>query len=156
VPQELETILQIGLALIGAYLTALWFCLVVWTFRDIHKRTRDVIVQILATLLVLVFNLPGLVLYLILRPPETLDEQYERALEEEALLEEIRERQACPTCKAHVEPTFVLCPMCATQVKRRCPSCSELLQLGWKLCPYCGYREPARDAEPATIGSREV
>lgn len=155
-PQELETILQIALALLGAYLTALWFCLVVWTFRDIHKRTRDVVVQVLATLLVLVFNIPGLVLYLILRPPETLDEQYERALEEEALLDEIRERQACPTCKTHVEPTFLLCPTCATQLKRRCSNCNELLQLGWKLCPYCGYREPAREAGPAPVASGEL
>lgn len=155
-PQELETALQIVLALAGAYLTALWFCLVVWTIRDIRTRTRDVIVQILATLLVLVFNIPGLVLYLILRPPETLDEQYERALEEEALLDEIRERQACPRCKTHAEPTFLVCPMCATPLKRRCPTCNQLLQLGWKLCPFCGVREPAREAEAASIATREA
>lgn len=154
-PEGLETILHIALALVGAYLTALWFCLVVWTFRDIHKRTRDVLVQILATLLVLIFNIPGLVLYLILRPPETLDEQYERALEEEALLEEIRERSACPTCKTHAEPSFLVCPMCATPLKRRCLQCNELLHLGWKLCPYCGYQEPAREVTPSAIATRD-
>ena len=79
--QTLETIIQIAMALIGAYAAALWFCLVVWTFRDIQKRTRDVLVQILATVLVLLFNVPGLMLYLILRPPETLSEMYERQAE---------------------------------------------------------------------------
>lgn len=137
-PGGLETFLQISLALLGAYITAFWFCLVVWTFRDIQKRTRDVLVQVLASLLVLVFNLPGLLLYLILRPPETLDDQYARALEEEALIEEIEGRQACPTCKQHITPEFLLCPMCGMQLKRQCPECGRLLHLGWKLCPYCG------------------
>lgn len=154
-PEEIETILQIGLALVGAYLTALWFCLVVWTFRDIHKRTRDVLVQILAALLVLIFNVPGLLLYLILRPPDTLDEQYARALEEEALIDEIREREACPGCKTHVEPTYVVCPMCGTQLKRRCPACRELLQLGWRLCPYCAYPEPSREVTAGVALTRD-
>lgn len=44
-PENLERILQITIALVGAYITAFWFTLVVWTFRDIQKRTRDVLVQ---------------------------------------------------------------------------------------------------------------
>ena len=32
--RTVETIIQISMALIGAYAAALWFCLVVWTFRD--------------------------------------------------------------------------------------------------------------------------
>ncbi|MBI3969450.1 MAG: zinc ribbon domain-containing protein [Chloroflexi bacterium] len=147
-PQGIQTILQIVLALVGAYLTAFWFCLVVWTFRDIQKRTRDVLVQVLATLLVMVFNVAGLLLYLILRPPETLDEQYARALEEEALIEEIEERQACPTCKQHITNEFQFCPMCGTQLKRVCHDCERLLNLGWKLCPFCG-------ADNTTLPQRE-
>ncbi len=85
----LLSILPIVVTLLGAYLAALWFCLVIWAFRDIQKRTSDALVQILATVLVLVFNLPGLLLYVILRPPETLAEVYARSLEEEALLRDI-------------------------------------------------------------------
>ncbi|MBI2954023.1 MAG: zinc ribbon domain-containing protein [Chloroflexi bacterium] len=137
-PKGIEIIIQITVALLGAYVTALWFSLVVWTFRDIQKRTRDVIVQVLATLLVLLFNLPGLLLYSVLRPPETLAEAYARSLEEESLIQDIEERQACPNCKHRVEPDFIICPSCKTVLKNVCSNCSRLLYLGWNACPYCG------------------
>lgn len=137
-PKGIETIIQIAIALLGAYITALWFSLVVWTFRDIQKRTRDVIVQVLATLLVLFFNLPGLLLYTVLRPTETLAEAYARSLEEESLMQGIEERQACPNCKYRVEPDYMVCPSCMAQLKQPCPYCSRLLHLGWRACPYCG------------------
>ncbi len=144
-PKGIETIIQIAIALLGAYVTALWFSLVVWTFRDIQKRTRDLIVQVLATLLVLLFNLPGLLLYTVLRPPETLAESYARSLEEESLMQDIEERQACPNCKHKIEPDYQICPSCATQLKSVCASCGRLLHLGWRACPYCG----ARQASPS-------
>ncbi|MHB1005779.1 MAG: zinc ribbon domain-containing protein [Chloroflexota bacterium] len=137
-PDNLERILQIAIALVGAYITAFWFTLVVWAFRDIQKRTRDVLVQVLATLLVLLFNLPGLLLYTILRPPETLAEAYARSLEEESLIQEIEERQACSACRQRVLPDYLLCPNCGEQLKQSCPECHRVLNLNWNRCPYCG------------------
>lgn len=146
----LEKILQIAIALIGAYVTAFWFTLVVWTFRDIQKRTRDVLVQVLATLLVLLFNLPGLLLYTILRPPETLAEAYARSLEEESLIQEIEERQACPGCRHRVQSDFLVCANCGTQLKHMCPDCHRLLELSWHHCPYCG-SEKMLDQPPEPV-----
>ena len=60
----------------GAFLAALWISLIVWTYRDIRTSARDPLVQTLATLLVAVLNLPGVLVYLILRPPRTLEEDY--------------------------------------------------------------------------------
>ena len=137
-PQGLETIIQIVLAVFGAYVAAFWFALVVWTFRDIQKRSRDVLVQVLATLLVLLFNVPGLILYTILRPPETLAETYARSLEEESLLQDIEDRQSCPSCKRRVHADYLLCPSCRTQLRQVCVSCNRLLHLSWRVCPYCG------------------
>lgn len=137
-PQGINSIIQVVLALVGAYAAAFWFCLVVWTFRDIQKRSRDVLVQVLATTLVLLFNVPGLILYTILRPPETLAEAYARSLEEESLIQDIEERQSCPSCKRRVQGDFMVCPTCRAQLKRPCGSCNHLLQLGWRICPYCG------------------
>jgi RNA polymerase subunit RPABC4/transcription elongation factor Spt4 len=148
--RTIETIIQIAMALIGAYAAALWFCLVVWTFRDIQKRTRDVLVQILATILVLLFNVPGLMLYLILRPPETLSEMYARNLGEETLLRELSQRDVCPHCQNKVEADFRVCPTCRTPLKESCPSCDRLTQLGWQACPYCAYSLTAPTNEPAT------
>jgi RNA polymerase subunit RPABC4/transcription elongation factor Spt4 len=129
-------------ALTAAFLTAIWFSAVIWTFRDIRSRTRDVFAQILATLMVLIFfplfPLPGMILYLILRPRETLAEIYERTLEEEALLQGIEERLACPTCNRRIEEDYVVCPACHTRLKKGCVSCGRLLHLSWSICAYCG------------------
>jgi len=42
-------------ALFAAFLTAVWVSVIIWTFRDIRARSRDVFAQILATLMVLLF-----------------------------------------------------------------------------------------------------
>jgi RNA polymerase subunit RPABC4/transcription elongation factor Spt4 len=139
-------------ALFAAFLTAMWISVVIWTFRDIRARSRDVFAHILATLMVLIFfplfPLPGWVLYLILRPRETLSETYERSLEEEALLQGIEERMACPGCNRHIEEEFMICPTCHTRLKKACPACGRLLHLRWNLCPYCGAVQSAAKAAP--------
>ena len=137
-PTGLVTVIQVVLVLVGAYAAVLWFSLVVWTFRDIQKRSRDPLVQVLATTLVLVCNVPGLILYTILRPPETLAEAYARSLEEESLIQDIEERQSCPGCKRRVQADYQVCPTCRAQLKRPCTSCGRLMQLGWRICPFCG------------------
>jgi hypothetical protein len=137
IPKGLVVIVQIVLAITGAYVAAFWFAIVVWTYRDIRKRTRDALVQGLATALVLVFTVPGLLLYMILRPQETLAEAYSRSLEEESLLQDIEDRQSCPSCRRRVHGDYLLCPNCRTQLKQVCLSCGKLLNLAWTICPYC-------------------
>lgn len=134
---EILVVLQLVVALLGAYLTAFWLSLMVWTYRDIRSRSRDVFTHLFAVALVLVFNVPGLLLYLLLRPPETLAQTYERSLEEEALLQELDQQLACPSCRRGVRPDFLLCPSCRTQLKEPCPRCQRPLNLSWKACPYC-------------------
>lgn len=133
-----NTILQIAIGFLSAFAISLYLSLVIWTFRDIRSRTRDVFAQLLATILVVVLNLPGLLLYLILRPKETLTQAYERALEEEALLRDVEERLTCPSCRAPIEKEFMICPECQTRLRRKCTKCGRLLDLRWTTCPYCG------------------
>jgi len=152
-PTGLNSIIQVVVAFVGAYAAAFWFCLVVWTFRDIQKRSRDVLVQVLATALVLLFNVPGLILYTILRPPETPAEAYARSLEEESLIQDIEEHQACPGCKRRVQSDYMVCPTCHTQLKQPCASCGRLLQLGWRVCPYCAL-DVASDAPASSTPAR--
>ncbi len=141
-PANIETIIGFVLVLLGAYTALFLLSLVIWVFRDIRSRTRDVLVQILATLLVLVFNIAGLMLYFILRPRETLNEVYEHALGQEALLQDIEERHICPGCKRKVDADFLLCPYCHNALRKRCPDCERLMNLNWDVCPYCGEAEP--------------
>ena len=146
---NVQFILQVAVAVVGAYLAAFWLSLVIWTYRDIRSSSRDIVTQFLAVLLVLVFNVAGLMLYYILRPRETLKENYQRSLEEEALLQELDVLQACPTCKRRVEQDFVVCPICRTQLKQVCNHCHRLLNLNWAVCPYSGQPSGAASLSPS-------
>jgi hypothetical protein len=70
------------------YLGALWLTLIFWTYRDARRRSRSTTFQLSAVGLVTFFFVPGLWLYLLMRPRLTLTQQYAAALEEEALLQE--------------------------------------------------------------------
>ena len=132
------SLVVLGLAaFFGAFFVALWASLVIWTFRDMRARTRDAFAQFLASLMVLVLGPFGIILYFILRPRETLGEKYERSLEEEALLQDIEERQICPGCKQPIQPDYVLCPICHTHLRTPCLHCGRLIHPRWSLCPYC-------------------
>ena len=136
--ERVTDVLLITIAFLGAFLAALWLSMVIWTFRDIRSRTRDIFAQILAALVVAILNLPGLLIYFILRPPETLAEAYTRSLEEEALLQGIEEADVCPGCGQRALPEYIVCPTCHTKLKKTCLQCGRPLQLRWTICPYCG------------------
>jgi hypothetical protein len=77
-PRFLSSTILVLSGFAAAFLAALWVALVIWTYRDIRTRIRDRFVHILAAVLVALLNLPGLIVYLVLRPPRTLDEEYQR------------------------------------------------------------------------------
>lgn len=145
------TALQTIVAFCGAFLVAFWIALVLWTFRDMRARSRDILATVLASLLVLVFGPIGLALYLLLRPRETLAEHYERMLEEETLLRDMEEQPVCPTCQHKLQPDWMLCPHCTTQLRRPCESCGRLQDIGWKICPYCAYAPSPVTVEVPTV-----
>ena len=149
-PANLSVYVSAGLFVIGAYAAALYVGLIVWTFRDIRARSRDMLAHILAVLLVALFTLPGLLIYLLLRPHVTLAEEYERSLAEEALLQDLDERRTCPSCHRRVDPDFVVCPSCHHQLRLRCVGCARLLSPSWDVCPYCGlFSEQAEESGEA-------
>ena len=150
-PSSLNNFLLIAAALGGAFLAALWLSLMVWTYRDIRDRVKDPLVRILAVLVVAVLFLPGIVVYLILRPPQTMESEYQHMLEEEALLQAIEERSACPGCGRHTADDWVVCPNCYTKLMKPCHSCNRLMKLPWSLCPYCGTPEPGKRIEDLTV-----
>jgi len=132
----------------GGLTVALIGGIAIWTFRDIRARSRDVLAQILATLLVITLPIIGLVVYLMLRPRETLADAYERSLEQEALLQAIEEPEICPGCGQRVRGDYLYCPSCHTRLKSACPECGRPLHLRWSLCPYCGESVARQALEP--------
>lgn len=159
--QQLSGVLLAVVSIVAAVATALWISLIIWTYRDMRSRSRDVFAQVLAALVVTILNIPGLLVYLILRPQETLAEQYERALEEEALLQEIEDKKVCPGCGHPTKEAWMLCPYCHTKLKKPCQSCTQLLELPWAICPYCEHPQAerhsaARRAAPSNLPQVEA
>ena len=148
-PTFLSNLLLVLTGFGGAFIVALWIALVIWTYRDIRSRARDPLVQILSALLVTVLNLPGVLVYLILRPQRTLEEEYQRTLEEEALLQALEDLPLCPGCERRVKDDWQVCPNCHTKLKKACNECGRLMELPWNLCPYCGTPAPGMRREAA-------
>ena len=130
----------------GVWALLLWLSIVVWVYRDIRDRTRDSSLQVLSLFVSLMFfpgfSVPGLALYLMLRPRDTLEEAYARSLEEEALLRELGDEGSCPSCRRLTDKDFQYCPACQTQLKDACAKCERLLSFSWVACPYCGTTRP--------------
>ncbi len=135
---QISVYLQFILACFGAYLLALYFSSIVWTFRDITARTRDVFSIVLALVLAVLAPFLGILLYLILRPKESLSEAYERSLEEEYLLQDIEDSEICPSCKRRVSQDFLYCPHCRNKLRDECQNCGRPVSVRWAACPYCG------------------
>jgi len=150
-PTSLNNFLLFGVAWGGAFLAALWLSLVLWAYRDIRSRARDPLSRILAVLVVAVLFLPGIVIYLILRPARTLEEEYQRTLEEEALLQSIEESSLCPGCSRRIKDNWLICPHCQTKLKKSCHNCGKLMDLPWNLCPYCATPVPGMRRENLTL-----
>jgi RNA polymerase subunit RPABC4/transcription elongation factor Spt4 len=150
-PSALSNFLMILTLWGGAFVAALWLSLAIWTFRDIRARTRDVLARVLAVLVVLLFFLPGLVIYLILRPPQSLEEEYQQTLEEEALLQTIEDSPLCPGCGRRVRDQWVICPNCQTKLRKPCHQCGKLMELPWNICPFCGNPAPGMRRENLSL-----
>ena len=146
-PSSLSNLVLIGTAFAAAFTAALWLSLIIWTYRDIRRRARDPLMRILAILIVAVLFLPGILIYLIIRPPQTLEEEYQQTLEEEALLQTIEDNALCPGCGRRVDGEWIVCPNCNTKLKKNCHHCGRLMELPWNLCPFCGTPAPGMRRE---------
>ena len=135
----------------GAFIAALWLSLIIWTYRDIKARGKDPLIRILAVLVVAVLFLPGIVIYFILRPRHTLEEEYQHTLEEEALLRSIEESPTCPGCGRRTHTDWLVCPHCHTKQRKPCHQCGYLMELAWNICPHCGTAAPGMRRDDMTL-----
>ena len=133
--------------IVAGYLALIWVTTVLWTYRDIRARSRDLLSQLIGVALVTALPLVGIPLYLVLRPSDTLQQAYDRQLEQEAILSDLHSVSACPDCRHPVQDEFMVCPYCRVSLKEPCADCGRLMTHAWRHCPYCGTsREPARSA----------
>ena len=143
-----ESTARLAAVLVGGYLFVLWLASILWVYRDIRSRTRDPISHLTGVAIATVFPLVGLPVYLVVRPSETLQEAYDRQLEQEAILSELHSISACPNCRRPVQDEFQVCAYCATQLKQPCKNCGHLLQFSWRHCPFCATARELPRREP--------
>jgi len=137
---DTSTLLVVGLGAVLVYVGALWLALAFYVWRDARRRSQSPTFVGLAALLGFFPPFLGPLIYFVLRPPRTLEEERARELEEQALLEPVYDSvvtRPCPTCGRDIEQDFIICPYCRTQFARRCENCDHNLRLGWSVCPYC-------------------
>jgi len=129
---------SLAVNLLILFLAVLYFSLIYWTFQDARRRIVDPVMIGLSTF-VACFPFVGPIIYMILRPPEYLEDVRERDLElqtAEARLAQVQRGQ-CPYCDYRIERDFVRCPSCLRKLKERCANCSRPLDQAWTICPYC-------------------
>jgi hypothetical protein len=130
--------LNLAVNLLILFLVVIWLALVYWTYADARRRIGDHLLVACATAASL-FPYVGTVVYLIVRPPEYLDDVRERELEiaaAEARLASM-EHLGCQYCGFEVERDFLRCPSCLRRLKEPCHVCGKPLDPRWKICPYC-------------------
>jgi RNA polymerase subunit RPABC4/transcription elongation factor Spt4 len=120
------------------YIFILWAALVIWTARDVVVRSKNLAFQVIIILLVIVFNIFGLLIYLIIRPQKTLLERYHESLEQKILTES---EESCQKCEKPLPLEFSYCPSCQTEMRKPCKKCKKLVLKKWKICPYCGEKK---------------
>lgn len=131
----LNTIVQ----LVTLAVVVVWLALVWYTLADARRRLDDQMLIGSAVLAALIFPFLGTIVYMIVRPPEYLDDVRERELEmhaAEARLASL-DYQLCPHCDAPAGRDFLRCPHCLRKLRDTCTGCQKPLDPDWMICPYC-------------------
>ena len=143
--------LELAVNLLLLFLVVIWLALVYWTYSDARRRIADPMLVACATAASL-FPFVGTIVYLIVRPPEYLDDVRERELEMAAAQARLAnlEHHHCQYCGFEIEKAFLRCPSCLRRLKEPCAVCAKPLDPRWKICPFCEAEvgQPAEGRRP--------
>jgi len=130
--------LNLVVDLLILFVVVLYLSLIYWTYTDARRRILDPMLVGCATAASL-FPFVGTMVYMILRPPEYLEDVRERELEMQATEARLHQldQSLCPHCDYRIERDFLRCPSCLRKLKERCVNCSRPLDQAWTICPYC-------------------
>ncbi len=129
---------NLAIDLLILFLVVVWLALVYWTYADARRRIADPMLIGCAAAASL-FPFVGTLVYMIVRPPEYLDDVRERELEMQAAEARLAEigYHLCPHCDYEVEKDFLRCPNCMRKLKDPCAVCGKPLDPAWRICPFC-------------------
>jgi RNA polymerase subunit RPABC4/transcription elongation factor Spt4 len=145
--EVLFNLLKIAGLFVGLSFLVFWVGLVWWVSQDVLTRTSDKIIVAAAVAITAILGPVGVMLYLIIRPKQTLKESYGEMMEHEMMLRAAAST-ICPMCEHMTQEDFVNCPYCGTVLKQQCDGCEKLINLEWGYCPYCGHVADKNKARP--------
>ena len=116
--------LNLAVDLVLLFLVVIYLALVYWTYADARRRIADPML-IGCAVVASLFPFVGTIVYMIVRPPEYLDDVRERELEMQAAEARL------------AEYGYHLCPHCTNKLKAACRRCKSPLEPEWRVCPYC-------------------
>jgi hypothetical protein len=133
------------------FVVVFWLAIGYWTYKDARRRIQDPLIVVAVTLLLgLAVPLIGVLIYMLFRPPEYLDEVRERELEMRAMERLQGGGLTCPVCRADIDATYLVCPVCTTRLKEACAACRAPLEPLWQVCPFCATPVAQRPAVDIT------
>jgi len=137
---NLASTLQVAGLLLAAYGLLLWLAVIVWVYRDISSRTRDLLARTSAIIWSIICPFLGLPIYFVLRPRRSLLDEYESSLTREAILADLSVDISCPDCSRLVSGEWTFCPFCQIELKKKClnPQCDSFMDFSWSACARCG------------------
>lgn len=150
---------SLGLGIVGL---AISLALLFWLYRDAQRRGTATYIWLALGLVLTVgamvmgfaassfgFGPVGLlplfglvffvIIYLIVRPSEFLEDIQEREMSMH-LLEAELEKGVCHSCGAAIESDFIVCPVCTKELRVQCSYCGRPVKRAWHVCPYCKAR----------------
>jgi hypothetical protein len=137
-------------------LIVFWIVVLYWVWLDSGDRTSNRTSRYLYVLLVASLNIIGWIIYLIIRPSQTIEEIYWADLERRYLKYETAELGDCPQCGTQLYPGYTFCPNCKYKLKRKCAKCEVYVDKKNKYCPYCGEELRKRIAPEQISPTQEI
>ena len=110
------------------FVVVFWIALAYWVYKDARRRIEDPWLVAMSTVLGLMPPFLGVLIYMLFRPPEYLDDVRERELEIKSMEERLARRDLfCPVCRAEVDSTYLVCPVCTTKL----PCSGHMMRRRW-------------------------
>ena len=123
--------------LVVFFVVVFWVATIYWVYKDSRRRINDPLIVALSVVVAIVPFIGPLV-YMLFRPPEYLEDVRERELEIKAMERRLGGRDLhCPVCRAEVESSYLVCPVCTTRLRQACTGCGAPLEALWQVCPFC-------------------
>ena len=126
--------------LLTFWLVVAWLLATVWVLKDALQRYENLVMPVFWFIIVLPFNLLGLLAYVILRPYEYSTEFEQDKLTLKLYKAELVNFIECPVCGEINSRSGAYCTECGQKLVETCPKCGESVWIDWWYCKNCGIK----------------